>query len=243
MGKPLLLLQSRPEDLASDNEYASYLKVMKVSSDELERVRIDRGESPLLSISEYSGIIMAGGPANYAYDDAQKNDLQRSLEPVIAKVLDEVVENDLPFMGVCLGMGALVTHQGGHVSFDFGEQSGVVDVNITEEASSDQIMKYMSPTFRAIVGHKEGASDLPSDAVVLARSEKCVQMIRVKNNIYAVQFHPETDTQDFAERLRIYKDAGYCDPEEMESILERAAGEDVSVSLQVLSRFAEIFGR
>ena len=49
-------------------------------------------------------------------------------------------------------------------------------------------------TFDAFVGHKEACRVLPADAVLLASSPTCpVQMFRVRENLYATQFHPELD--------------------------------------------------
>ena len=72
MTKPFVLLQSRPEDEASDNEYQAFLHFGGLAPTDLERVRIEAGQRPAQSLAAYSGVLMGGGPANFAYAPAEK---------------------------------------------------------------------------------------------------------------------------------------------------------------------------
>ena len=58
MTKPFLLLQSRPEDKASDDEYAAFLKFGGLQPEQLQRLRLDRGEFSPVNLDDYSGIFM-----------------------------------------------------------------------------------------------------------------------------------------------------------------------------------------
>ncbi len=73
MTKPFLLLQSRPEDEASDDEYAAFLKFGGLQPEQLQRLRLDRGEFSPVNLDDYSGIFMGGGPANFAYPPEEKS--------------------------------------------------------------------------------------------------------------------------------------------------------------------------
>ena len=73
MTKPFLLLQSRPEDEASDDEYAAFLKFGGLQPEQLQRLRLDRGEFSPSDLNDYSWIFMCGLPANFAYPPEEKS--------------------------------------------------------------------------------------------------------------------------------------------------------------------------
>ena len=98
----------------------------------------------------------------------------------------------------------------------------------------------MPQTFSALVGHKEACDDIPSGAVLLATSSTCpVQMFRVKQHIYATQFHPEADANEFIIRIQTYKDYGYFPPEEAEALIASVRNLKTPVPKEILKRFVE----
>ena len=66
-------------------------------------------------------------------------------------------------------------------------------------------------------------------------------MFRLKNNIYATQFHPEGDAEGFAVRINAYKHHGYFAPETAREITETISSEDTPYAKQILKRFVERF--
>ena len=103
MTKPFVLLQSRPEDEASDNEYQAFLHFGGLAPTDLERVRIEAGQRPAQSLAAYSGVLMGGGPANFAYAPAEKPAEQRQFEAMMMPLLREIITHDMPFLGVGTG--------------------------------------------------------------------------------------------------------------------------------------------
>ena len=79
---------------------------------------------PQVALDDYAGVLMGGGAANFAYDDAQKSPEQREFEAYILPLIQRIVATDTPFLGACLGVGALVTALGGRTSFDYSEAVG-----------------------------------------------------------------------------------------------------------------------
>ena len=235
--KPLLLLQSRSEDEASDDEYQAFLKFGGLKPAELTRLRLDMGMRPQVALDDYAGVLMGGGAANFAYDDAQKSPEQREFEAYILPLIQRIVATDTPFLGACLGVGALVTALGGRTSFDYSEAVGAVDIKLTPEAKNDPLLAGMPAEFRGFVGHKEGVVEPPSRCVVLARSSTCVQMLRVGRNVYATQFHPELDAAGLALRINIYKHAGYFAPSEAQSLIDTVRREHVTEPVKILQQF------
>ena len=235
--KPFLLLQSRSEDEASDDEYQAFLKFGGLKPAELTRLRLDMGMRPQVALDDYAGVLMGGGAANFAYDDAQKSPEQREFEAYILPLIQRIVATDTPFLGACLGVGALVTALGGRTSFDYSEAVGAVDIRLTPEAKNDPLLAGMPAEFRGFVGHKEGVVEPPSRCVVLARSSTCVQMLRVGRNVYATQFHPELDAAGLALRINIYKHAGYFAPSEAQSLIDAVRREHVTEPVKILQQF------
>ena len=187
--KPFLLIQTRPEDETSDNEYQAFLKYGGLQKSQLERFRVESEPLPKIDLEKYSGIIIGGGPFNASDDN--KSEQQVRVEKDMHDLLDDVVAKDFPLLGACYGVGTLVPHQHGKVSRKYGEDVGPVEITIIKD---DPLLTGLPEKFEAFVGHKEACEILPTSATLLASSKACpVQMFRIKNNIYATQFHPELD--------------------------------------------------
>ena len=89
-----------------------------------------------------------------------------------------------------------------------------------------------------LLGHKEACDDIPPGTVLLASSEACpVQMFRLRNNIYATQFHPEADLEGFTVRINVYKSHGYFAPETAQDLIAAVANEDTPLAKRILDRF------
>lgn len=243
--KKFLLIQSRPEDDASDAEYRSFLRIGGLSEGEVHRIRAEQpGMLQGINLGDYAGIIVGGGPFSMSDDEEKKTDAQKEFETDIQTLLDQVVRDDIPFLGVCYGVGLLTQHQGGVVSKKFGEPISVTDIMLTSAGKQDKLLQGMPEKFRAIVAHKEACEVLPDSAVLLASSHDCpVQMMRFGENVYITQFHPELEVDTLAERIWIYKDHGYFKPEEAQDIIDSVAYEDVSSSWQIIKEFVQYYQR
>ena len=195
--KPFLILQLRPIDLASDDEYEAFLKYGGLSKNQAHRVRMEKEGVPDIALKDYSGIILGGGPSNVSDEEQVKKDFEKRFEKELNILLEKVFENDFPFLGVCYGIGALNKFKGGEVSKEkYSEGVGTVEIELMNSAPQDDLLKGLPTKFQAYCGHKEACQWLPEDAVLLARSASCpFQMIRFKNNIYATQFHTELDLE------------------------------------------------
>jgi GMP synthase (glutamine-hydrolysing) len=239
MTKPFLLIQTRPEDVVSDDEYRSFYTFGGLAPDQLVRVRLDKGEFPDINLDDYSGVIHGGGPACFAYPDEKKSEVQRAFEPWLFEMMRRIIAEDKPFLGACLGFGTVVQQIGGQMSFDHSEETGAVEVVVTEHGQMDPLLEDMPEVFNAFVGHKEGIYVTPPHAVELARSSKCVQMIRVGKNVYGTQFHPELDEAGLVLRVQIYRNAGYFPPESADTLIANAWRSNVTVAVDILKKFVD----
>lgn len=236
--KPFLLLASRAENAAADDEYAAYLRYGGLAPEQLRRVRLEAAPLPHLDLAEYSGVIVGGSPFTSSDPAEKKSETQQRVERELAGLLDRIVAQDFPFLGACYGVGTLGTHQGAVIDRTFGEPLGGVQIELTEAGSADPVLRGMPHTFTAFTGHKEACSSLPAHAVLLASSRACpVQMFRIKENLYATQFHPELDVEGLVTRIDIYRHAGYFPPDSAEELMAAARTFTVTEPMSILKNF------
>jgi len=242
MGKPFLLLQLRPEDIAADDEYQAFLRCMGLGGHQLARIRMDH-EFPDVELDRYSGVIVGGGPSNVSSPDDKKYDYQKVFEPKLKRLLKEIIERDFPFFGECYGLGILANVLGGRVGTEkYHEDVGALTVKLTEQGKSDPLLSGLPNEFRAFAGHKEACQELPPASVLLASSDTCpIHMIRVGKNVYASQFHPELDSRGLEVRINIYKHAGYFPPEDADRLIAMGHQESVTVPAKILQRFVKTY--
>jgi GMP synthase (glutamine-hydrolysing) len=242
--KPFLLLGTRDEDAAADNEYDAFLGFTGLDESLLHRVRLERRPLGTVDLDDWSGIFLGGGPFNSSDDPAAKSPVQQRVEKEISHLLDEVVARDFPFLGACYGIGVIGTHEGGTVDRAYAEPISRVRVTLTDDGRRDPLLVDLPDEFEAFVGHKEAIHDLPSAAVHLASSPDCpVQAFRVGRNVYATQFHPELDIHGLCTRIEVYKHAGYFEPHEAESVKEMARRGEVFEPPKILQRFVQRYAR
>jgi GMP synthase (glutamine-hydrolysing) len=241
--KPFLLLSSRPEDLAADDEYAAFLRCTGLAEAELRRIRLEAGPLPRLRLDDWSGIFIGGGPFNSSDPAERKSAVQRRVERELAALLDEVVARDFPFFGACYGVGTLGVHQGGVIDHTYAEPISAVRITLTDAGLADPVLAGVPAEFDAFVGHKEACRVLPPTAVLLATSAACpVQMFRVGSNVYATQFHPELDVPGIVTRIHVYRHAGYFAPTEMDDVIVRVTPAVITEPGRTLANFVARYG-
>lgn len=242
--KPFLLLATRAEDLPADEEYALFRRFTGLPADRLVRVRMEAGPLGEIDLDDWSGIFVGGGPFNASDPPEQKSAVQHRVEAEFARLLDEVVARDFPFLGACYGVGTLGAHQGATIDRTHQEPISVVEVERTSAGAADPLLAGLPDTFTAFVGHKEAISALPASATLLVRGEACpVQMFRVGRNVYATQFHPELDLDGITTRIHAYAHHGYFAADELELTLDAVRRLPVTHTGAILSAFVERYAR
>ncbi len=241
--KPFLLLSSRAEDLAADDEYVAFLRETGLSPRRLVRVRMEAAPLPRIDLDDYAGVLVGGGPFNSSDPPERKSAVQHRVEREISALLDEIVARDFPFMGACYGVGTLGVHQGGVIDKVYAEPVSSVPITLTDEGRADPLLEGVPDVFDAYVGHKEACRVLPASATLLAGSPTCpVQMFRVKQNLYATQFHPELDRAGIITRVHVYQHYGYFPPQELDELVARLDGTQVTAPPRILANFAALYG-
>ncbi|MBP0484215.1 glutamine amidotransferase [Sagittula salina] len=240
-----LLLQLRPETEASDDEYHAFLDKGGLREAQVHRIRLDREALPAaLDPSDYSGVIVGGGPGCVSDPPVAKDPVEARIEAACLSLMPAITGGDIPFMGCCYGIGILAHHLGADVSkARYGEPVSAARCRLTSEGAKDPLTALLPATFSAFVGHKEAVQHLPAGAAHLVTSDGCpLQMIRHGRNVYATQFHPEADAAGFETRIRIYRHKGYFPPEEADALIEMCRAAQVTHPARLLEGFVQRYG-
>ena len=242
--KPFLILQLRPEDETSDNEFESILKYGQLEKDNTHRIRIEKKGIPPLRLDDYSAVIVGGSPFDISTPEEEKSPIQNQIEADFRHLFDELVQRDFPFLGACSGNGLLGSYLGACISRKYPEPVGSATVSLTEAGKQDPLLEGFPDRIKVLLGHKEACDTTPQGASLLITGEACpVQMFRVGQNVYATQFHPEGDAEGFIVRIHAYKHHGYFAPETAQHLIEAVSKEDTPYAREILRRFVDRYAR
>ena len=129
------------------------------------------------------GVVLSGGPAS-VYD------------PRAPRVPDWVFEQNLPVLGICYGMQALVHQLGGKVTPGQKQEYGsaLLHQNGARAGSDNPLFHGMPPSFQVWMSHGDRVEDLPPGSATLAYTENSpVAALQISENIFGLQFHPEVN--------------------------------------------------
>ena len=243
--KPVLILQLRPEDITADSEYACFLKYGQLKAEDTCRIRIENSGIPAdIDLDDYSAIIVGGSPFDISTPESNKSDIQKKIEADFTDLLEQVVTRDFPFLGACSGNGLLGNYLGTAITTKYGEAVGCVTLEITEAGKEDKMLEGLPNQIDALLGHKEACDSTPKGATLLVTGNSCpVQMFRVGENVYATQFHPEGDAEEFILRIDTYANHGYFEPHEAEALKTEVCKKPTPYAQQILRRFVGYYLR
>ncbi|WP_321945322.1 glutamine amidotransferase [Paraburkholderia sp. J10-1] len=147
---------------------------------------VDAREMPEFpSLSDVAGVIVSGSHAMVTERAPWSEHLARWLKLC--------VETQVPVLGICYGHQLLAHALGGRVdNHPQGIEVGTRDVETLASASQDPLFVGLPHNFPAQLVHLQSVRELPSDAVLLARSaHEPHQAFRVGSCAWGLQFHPE----------------------------------------------------
>jgi GMP synthase (glutamine-hydrolysing) len=110
-------------------------------------------------------------------------------------LLAELLEADMPLMGVCLGAQLLTTASGGRVTRASRPEIGWHDVELTADGAADPLLAPLAPSFEALQWHSYECL-LGPESTLLATSPVCAQAFRVGERAWGIQFHAEVMRAD-----------------------------------------------
>ncbi len=135
----------------------------------------------------YKGIIFTGGP-NSVYDEQS---------PHYSK---DILNIGVPILGICYGCQLISWMRNGKVETASVSEYGKIDLNVCAN----------SPLFEGVpensvvwMSHTDYISEPPAGFKIIAKTDKCpcAAMQDEKDNLYAVQFHPEVTHSEYGNKI------------------------------------------
>ncbi len=167
-------------------------------------VDLSKGE-PYPDPRDHSAVITLGGPQS-ANDKTTKMLVELDNIRII-------LQENIPYLGICLGMQTLVKAAGGKVTACTIKETGFLDpdgkpytVDLTQEGIQDDLSDDLDETLRVFQLHGETVT-LHDDISLLATGRFCKhQIVKASNHAYGIQSHFELTPQLLLSWLSIDKD-------------------------------------
>ena len=146
-----------------------------------EIIRPPLGDRLPEDLSNYSAIVIFGGPMSVNDDDQFIKDEIEWME--------KVIKSKIPFLGICLGAQILAKYLGCDVVKNENDLAEIGFYRIKPVGEGDNIFKNQNVFYQF---HTEGF-ELPEGCQLLARGEIFKNQAFRYENCYALQFHPEVN--------------------------------------------------
>ena len=174
-------------DFLDDNKIL-YTVIDLSSGDKLPKLKKD-----------FQSIICLGGPMN-VYEEEKYPFLRE--EDIF---LRRVVEDEAPFLGICLGAQLIAKATGVRVTKNPEKEIGWYKIVLNDNGLKDDLYKGLPEMFTVFQWHGD-TFGIPSGGKRLAFSELCQnQALKYGRNIYGIQFHVEVTKTMIAQWADAYK--------------------------------------
>ena len=126
---------------------------------------------------DIAAIILSGGPSSVYSDSSPKID-------------SDIINSDIPVLGICYGMQLLIHHNNGLVKSIGKGEYGFSEIVPTDVPNF--LFQNISLKSQVWMSHGDEVTSLPENAEVLAYStNNVIAAIKLPENKFGVQFHPE----------------------------------------------------
>jgi GMP synthase (glutamine-hydrolysing) len=231
----------RPQRGAAAAEYESFRSASRL--DEAHLVSHDLVRDQMPSLDDVAAVLVGGSPFNTTEPESAKTADQRRLEEDLERLALAAAAGVGPaVLFTCYGIGVATRALGGEVSRAFPEDTGPTTVELTEAGRNDPVFGALASRFSVLTAHKEGVAIPPRDAVLLATNEACpVQAFRIGERLYATQFHPEPTAKAFTERMAVYRDDGYFEARDYDTVAARVLAASITEPVRIIREFTRLF--
>lgn len=235
MKKDVLILKNIPREDPGILE--DLLKEYKIPFDKVEIDSIFN----IKDVRKYRAMIVLGGPAS-ANDTSDQMLYELSL-------IRQAVVAGIPYLGICLGLQALVKAMGGEVVKSPVSEVGFRDpggeyfsVSLTREGVNDPLFKDLPERFRVFELHGEMAN--PGEGMeLLATGDYCRnQVVRAGSNAYGIQCHFELNEALLEHWIREDTDLSKMEASVLRSDFSALADDYFSTGKQLFTNFLAIAG-
>jgi len=141
-----------------------------------EIIRHDMALSELLALNPRA-LVLSGGPASV-------------LEPGHPEIDPNILDLNIPILGICYGMQLIAKAMGGDVTGGKSGEYGHASIDVDR---SKELFYGMDKKLDVWMSHGDQVAGLPKGFEILAHSLDCdtAAMGDISKHIYGVQFHPE----------------------------------------------------
>lgn len=190
----------------------------------------------------HAALVVLGGPQS-ANDGSET--MRRELE-MIGRALDA----GIPYLGICLGMQALVKAGGGRVVPCREKETGFFDpagtpyrMELTLDGREDPLFRGLGEGFRVFQLHGETIEPPPTGMRLLGRGEGCPwQAVRLGSCAYGLQCHFELTRPMLEAWAGIDPDLGAMDRRELLGAYDDIAENYRATGIRILSNFLSLSG-
>ncbi len=189
---------------------------VKARSLSTELVEVYKGDPLPRDASEYSALIVLGGPMG-VHDELTYPFLASEIT-----LIESGLAHGTPIMGICLGAQLLARAAGARVYKGAEKEIGFYKVRFSADGMEDALTHGLPPELRVFQWHGD-TFDVPEGALNLASSDLFEnQMIRVGERAYGIQFHLEVTERMVVEWLEVNSaeieaEGGAIDPERIKA--------------------------
>jgi GMP synthase (glutamine-hydrolysing) len=147
-------------------------------------IDIDNGES-LPPVNECCGVVIAGSHYNVTEKIAWLSLLENWLQ--------EIVDLQIPLLGICFGHQLLAQALNGTVGFHpRGKEIGTKKIFLLPECNDDPLFSGFPETIAVQTAHAQTILSLPRNAICLASNAfEANHVFKIGKCAWGVQFHPE----------------------------------------------------
>ncbi|NJP11021.1 MAG: type 1 glutamine amidotransferase [Leptolyngbyaceae cyanobacterium RU_5_1] len=232
----ILLLQIRDDELTRLEEFDEFVRYSCLEPQQFTTLNVFKSlEFKSTDVDGYDALFIGGS------SDASvtQPDVYPFVEPT-KRLLIYCLQQNLPVFASCFGFQAAVEALGGKVIVDKENMEiGTYPLWLTESAKDDQLFHDLPNGFWAVCGHKERAVSMPTEAILLAASDRCpYHAFKVLNKpFYGFQFHPEVDVKDLVSRITRYQSRYLDSREDLDSLLQDL--KETPIANQLIKKFVD----
>ena len=186
---------------------------------------------------DYSALVVLGGPQS-ANDNTPAMQLQ-------LRQIETALHEEIPYLGICLGMQTLVKAGGGDVVKCRVKETGFIDtegevyrIELTQSGKDDPLFAGLEDGFPVFQLHGETVELAAAGMALLASGKGCInQAVRVGKNAYGLQCHFEMTDTMFSEWLTIDSDLKCMDHTALMDQFKSIRKEYRETGLRVMTNF------
>jgi GMP synthase (glutamine-hydrolysing) len=186
-------------------------------------------------------LIVLGGP-----DSANDTDLNMRNE---LDLIRKVVNMEIPYLGICLGLQTLIKALGGQVvkceTKEIGfrnSEDKFYEIELTPQAKRDDLFKNLPDSFTVFQLHGETVK-LTSEMTLLASGDICKnQIVRIGTNAYGIQCHFELNEEMLELWIKHDSDLQQLDRNKVLSDYESILDNYENTGRQLIRNFLSIAG-